>query len=487
MIETVILLLLFSGSFVAATPEYSLELVQVVHRHGSRSPIVSYNKTEICGLRYPCGILNEEGQTMLVNFGSFLHNRYTNETIISEPFFSNSYNLSISMSRSTDVLRTLQSADGFLRGLFPNMEAYYPAIHTVESASDMLLRSSTVPEVSARLNHGGEKESELCDPLVDALFPNIKTLQSVAAEVYSSSFCADPENRTKCAMQLCDIGRAYESLGTLQRFPKLNQHLQDVCTVLACSSSYLFGYDPSNSMDQQRGSFGQPLAQQLLTNIQNHIASPSFKLYEYSAHDTTISPLAVTFGDNSYAMMEPPFASAFIIELLMKDKKYFVRLLFGHAGTTPQTNFIFGLTDFSMKCMKDGQLYVAEDNICPLEDFTEFIDSTKGTEPNGFCLVDPQLLKKMECSATIPAKKLSSECATYRKQCPALACGSGRVATAENECIVIAGTSSKGISGWTIFFLMLLSFAAGVVALYFVPTILLWWNGRKNEATITPV
>lgn len=512
-----------------SVPEYTLELVQVVHRHGARSPITSYNSTQICGLKFPCGILNQEGQVMLVRTGEFLRQRYANasEGVVTIPFFKQEeYNLSISTSRSTDVLRTLQSSDAFLRGFFPDLDFYYPAIHTVQDQVDYLLKSSSIPEVAARLGYGKEEEAKLCDPLVDALFPDFSTLQAVGAEVYSAEFCADKQTRTSCAKQLCDIGKAYDSTGELTSYPLLNMNLGAVCAVLSCSSAFAFGYHPNEAdvssmyaLDAARGSFGQPLAQRLLTNINEHIENPTFKLFEYSAHDTTITPLGVTFGAQAGDMLLPPFGATFVLELLKKntsnavraksvavkhssenkslsleDDEYAVRLLYGHPGETPETNFTFAFADFSLRCLNplrnDGMPYVATDNICPLSDFVRFINISAPKDPRGLCLVTPSLLTAMDCAPENNTKVApNSVCLNFRRRCPEEACADGFVMSYNSTCVTALASGSgsinerennTGISVGLMFFFVIVAFFLGGVASYFLHNKL--WCFERKEA-----
>lgn len=508
-----------------SVPEYTLELVQIVHRHGARSAIASYNNTQICGLKYPCGILNQEGQAMLVHTGEFLRQRYTNasEGVVTRPFFKQEgYNLSISTSRSTDVLRTLQSSDAFLRGFFPDLDFYYPAIHTVRSQEDYLLRSSSIPEIAARLGYGKEEEAKLCDPLVDALFPEFSTLQAVGAEVYSAEFCSDKRNRTSCAKQLCDIGKAYDSTGEITSYPLLNMNLDAVCAVLSCSSAFIFGYHPNETdvspmyaLDAARGSFGQPLAQKLLTNIYEHMENPTFKLFEYSAHDTTITPLGVTFGDQMGNTLLPPFGATFVLELLKKststnvartkssvvkhstvenglnledEEEYAVRLLYGHPGETPETNFTFAFADFSLRCLhpllNDGKPYVATNNICPLSDFVRFINISAPKDPRGLCLVTPSLLAAMDCEPENNTKAAPNNvCLNFRRTCPEEACADGFVMSYNNTCVTALSsgseTSSK-ISISLLVFFVIVAFFLGGVASYFLHNKL--WCFERKEA-----
>ncbi|CAD2214394.1 Histidine phosphatase superfamily (branch 2), putative [Angomonas deanei] len=444
----VILLLLVAGHSAAAE-DYTLEQVQLVHRHGSRSALVSYNDSLICGLEFPCGYLNRQGQDMLVNTGRFLRTRYTtDDTVVdpSSPFLTQeSYNLTVSYTRSTDVLRTLQSADALLRGLFPNMTAYYPAVHTVMNKDDSLLNSATIPALNAKYHYGDPEERAACDSVVDHYFTP-ELLVRVASEVHYDGYCSNWTNRVKCVKTLCDIAQAYEPTGELQQHPLLNEHYFSLCATLVCSSRYLFSYDSTDALQREQGSGGQALAQELLLNVHKHLNQSSpFQVLEYSAHDTTLSPLAGTLGDNSDAAMMPPFGTTYVFELLRRATAaegstevgdYAMRVKRGHPGVTPDTNFEFAWDDFELRCMHAaGDVYVAEGNVCPLEDFIRFIDSSKPTNAAGLCYIDPVLLARMNCSVTDTAFALSSDCLQYRLLCPSYACGKGQhVGFADKNC-----------------------------------------------------
>ncbi|CAJ1036312.1 hypothetical protein, conserved [Leishmania lindenbergi] len=428
-----------SAAVVSAAPMYTVELVQVVHRHGSRSPIVDDNHTLICGTVFPCGFLNYEGQRMLENFGKYLRYRYTEDPeVVLEPYFSQeSYNLSVSYSRSTDVLRTLQSANGMLRGLFPSIPDFYPAIHTLRADDDVLLQSSAVPILRARYKYADQERRNVCDPVLDSRM-SFDQLQAVAAEVYSQKFCANYTLRSRCAMRLCDIALAYQSTGQLLSFPLLGQHLDDVCAVMAAGYHFSFAYNASNPIHKEQGASFFTLANQMVKNMKMHLnkaTAPPYKLYHYSGHDTTVAPLSAAFGDSSLGAMLPPFGTAFIMELLSladapatSSSKFYVRLLRGHPGVTPASNFTFALSHFEMHCQDEmGNTYTALHNICPFTDFERFINSAAPTSPMGTCYLDPGQLFRMDCpiDATADNRSLSADCLFYRKRCSSYACGTG--------------------------------------------------------------
>ncbi|KAK7199978.1 membrane-bound acid phosphatase precursor [Novymonas esmeraldas] len=487
------------GTVVAsAAPLYKVELVQVVHRHGARSALVDDNHTLICGTEFPCGFLNREGQAMLVNFGKYLHHRYTEDpAVVAERFFPyDSYNLSISYTRSTDVLRTLQSANGLLQGLFPDAPAFFPAIHTVDNAVDVQLHSSMVPVIRARYNYAEQEVRDVCDPVVDSRM-SFDQLLAVAAEVHSLDYCADFKLRSRCAERLCDIAHAYESTGQIAAYPHLSQHLEDVCAVTATSSHFYFAFNSTNPVHQKQGAPYYHLSRLLVDNMlahQDSATAPSYKLYEYSAHDTTISPLAALFGDSSLEAMLPPFGTAFIVELLSRTDapsaaaSYYVRLLRGHPGVTPSSNFTFALSHFDMRC-KDttGATYVAADNVCPFADFKRFVDSTAPTSPMGTCYIDPGLAGRMDCpvDAVGDTRPLSADCLFYRQYCGKYACGTGYYLNAvDYGCYRIPATTPaptpSGMSSGGIAALSIALFIAGGAAS--LGGMELWKRYRKTKS-----
>ncbi|KPA81210.1 membrane-bound acid phosphatase precursor [Leptomonas pyrrhocoris] len=500
------LLSVVSSGTVLAAPAYKLELVQLVHRHGARSALVSYNETKICGTEFPCGYLNYQGQLMLLNFGKFLRHRYTEDaSVVSEPYFPyDSYNLSISYTRSTDVLRTLQSANALLRGLFPDSSAYFPAVHTVENHEDVLLHSSMVPLIRARYNYAQQEVRDVCDPVLDKRM-SFETLQATAAEVHSQDFCSNYTLRSACAETLCDIAHAYESTGQLDSTPLLRQHLDDVCAVTATSSYFYFSYNKSDPVHQKQGGPYYHLTKTLVRNMHLHLhhkTAPPFKLYEYSAHDSTISPLATSLGDNSLEAMLPPFGTAFIVELLSaaegsaSSKSWYVRVLRGHPGVTPSTNFTFALNHFPMRCMNaENNTYVADDNVCPLADFERFVASTAPTSEMGTCYLDPILNGRMDCpvDAVGDNRTLSSDCLVYRKLCPKYACGTGyyldavdygcRRIKATEEVTESTGMSRGGIAALSIA-LFIAGTVAGVAGMVLKKRFIKPKNGEQTQAFI---
>ncbi|KEG06074.1 putative membrane-bound acid phosphatase 2 [Trypanosoma grayi] len=304
------------------------------------------------------------------------------------------------------------------------MTAFFPAVHTVDASVDWLLQNEVIPHARLFRHIDREWELEVCNPKVDTII-DFPTLQAISREVYSEGYCADMENRCRCVQTLFDIGNAMAADGRIVNFPSLSANLGNVNSFMAFFFSFQYGYNVSNEVHRKMGSEGQPLMQQMLANAQLHMQGKSaYKLYHYSAHDTTLGPVAATLGDLTPLGILPPFAQLYAFELLYDDEAnaYSMRVMRGNPGQTPETNYEFAWDDFTLKCMdSNGAVYEAANNTCPFYDFQRFVDSSKPTDPAGLCYLDDRYKSLLKCPAK-DGEVDSSECRNYRALCPAWAC-----------------------------------------------------------------
>nr|CCC95847.1 unnamed protein product [Trypanosoma congolense IL3000] len=427
-----------------------LKVVQLVHRHGARSPIVSYNQSTICG-NVPCGHLNSAGLSMLINAGKFLRAHYT-EGPYGSFFPSESYNLSVSYTESTDVLRTIQSAEALLSGLFPNKTLFFPAVHTASDEASVLSRGFSAPYTRAFLKLDTEWWRRVCNPRADTIL-GYKTLLSISREVFSEGFCANPLKICECAQGLYDIGAAMNASGRIVDYPLLQKYLKQLREVEVFVTRMWFRYNASDKTHVNMGSLGQDLAQQILSNAKSYMSgSSSFKLYHYSGHDTTIAPLASTLGDFAPTALSPPFGQLYAFELLHNPDtdEYSMRVRRGAPGQAPESNYLFSWDNYRLKCMeKSNKVYYAADNTCPFSDFERFVNSTKPRSPAGLCYLSGRHRKLFDCPGSM-RKPSNKDCKMLRRACPASACDLGftlNIVTLEcvcssNECLGTHTTAS---------------------------------------------
>ncbi|EAN78121.1 membrane-bound acid phosphatase 1 precursor [Trypanosoma equiperdum] len=465
-------------SCLGAQAVQTLHLVQLVHRHGARSPKVKHNQSQICG-EVPCGYLNAAGKMMLVNAGEFLRNHYNSNA--SEPFFpEESYNSCVTYSRSTDVPRTLQSAGCLLRGMFPNASEFFPAIHTADVSTDWLLRYDVIPQAYAFSHLDEHWWRNVCNPKLDTLI-DTNTLLSVSREVFSEGFCADPQNRCHCAATLFDIGVAMQSDGRIDKHPLLRENLGRLRDIKFFEDSHRFVYNASDRTHAKMGSLGQHLAQEILKNAENHMNGlTSYKLYHYSAHDTTIAPLAATLGDSTTTGITPPYGQLYAFELLYDHevKGYIIRIRRGAPGQKPEEGYAFSWGEFQMKCMNENHtVYTAEDNKCPYHDFRRFVKSTKPHDPAGLCYLNRRYRELFHCPGNV-GKPPNKQCKVFRRVCPAWSCEEGYTLNSVTlECVCSSrkcmenrdlsiSTDTLGRNLFTIFIFVLLALLIPIFSVF---------------------
>ncbi|KAL0151811.1 hypothetical protein M9458_052812, partial [Cirrhinus mrigala] len=130
---------LFSFSLFS-NGERTLKFVNVLYRHGDRSPIAAYPTDPHNESAWPQGFgqLSQEGMKQHFELGQFLKKRYTG-------FLSERYDRHEIFIRSTDHDRTLMSAEANLAGMFPpnDSEMFNPdlkwqpiPVHTVPEDED---------------------------------------------------------------------------------------------------------------------------------------------------------------------------------------------------------------------------------------------------------------------------------------------------------------------------------------------------------------
>lgn len=112
-----------------STNEYYIRYAQVIHSNGARAPDVDFNKTLLCGGNNLCGKLTITGIRALTTLSNYIHNRYNDVSLVEQRFFPPQQLQPTSINAlSTDIDYTLQSAQVFLKSLFPSNPYWVPYV-----------------------------------------------------------------------------------------------------------------------------------------------------------------------------------------------------------------------------------------------------------------------------------------------------------------------------------------------------------------------
>lgn len=413
--------LLLSTVFAFAADE--VVFTQLVHRHGSRSPIVSANGSLICNDGgFGCGELNLEGRDMLTQLGGFIRNRYPQQ------YVETSYNWSKVYSRSTAKNRTIQSSDSMLRGLFPNTTDFYPVIFGQELADDMLLLSDNWAAISLRLSANDLYNADIITAKRKELFPHDNISMDIARELHIEGF-AESMGMNYALLIAQDIATCYMATGSILNgnYPTTQAHQTQLDALLFTFNTFRFAYNRSVDHWAISGSPAIQLATKLVDNMKAAISGDELHfMIEYSAHDTTLAPLASTLG--ALQEMTPVFGKMYLFELVKRGTAYFVRALAGQPQQNPSahqyTTYYLPLSGLPINATLNETYVVSTDTGVALDDFYNYILSTKGTSPQGMCYIGDDAFDRIGCNV-LDAPSKGSDCYKYRHECPNYACPTG--------------------------------------------------------------
>lgn len=428
---TALIILSCLGMATTAMAAERLVFTQLLHRHGARYPLAKANASTWCPRDgASCGLLLEEGKGMLVSLGKYLRQRYGAAYFGGSDRYVDQLDAGRIYTRSTAVPRTLQSADGVLRGMFPDTDAYFPVVNNINKNIDALLYMDAWPAFALWTQHGRKTFSyqEELRPLVEYLFPDPKTVLDLAEEAHYQGFCAEQRHGALCLGGVQDIAASLNAQGKLDpaRYPNMVRYYGQLGEVRRAMRRLMFRYEPArNPLDVARGSW-QTLPQAYIKAMRDAMAGKlgAMKFIHYSAHDDTTGPFARTIGDPDDL---PPFAKMYLIDFVEEDGKYYVRGVQGHPEQTPG-DYPYTVTPVQIGGItEDGRTHYLLDGTSrmPFEDFVRYVDSSKGTDPLAMCLVEAAVVKGMGCDKLNAAP--SHECMLYRANCPMTACPTGSV------------------------------------------------------------
>ncbi|TWW80926.1 lysophosphatidic acid phosphatase type 6 [Takifugu flavidus] len=318
------------------TPPYDLKLVQVLFRHGARTPLKSipdvmeaqwepklleppahthikyvvtdlnggpkppapveesYRKMMLTGGSFP-GQLTTLGMQQLYDLGKTLRTRYIEE----KQFLSPAFNLAEVYVRSTNIVRTIESAKCLVAGLFQQEQRDVVTILTEAAESEVLYPNY----------HGCKMLKMLCGHR----WMESSTLPDVAADLQSiqRALGIATDQRVDFVLIRDDmVARQAHGLPCPPALDTWKDTIEQRAVDMMCHL-----YKP-NLRETLQLSVG-PLLHILLSNIEEKVqgtsSEPERKLFLYSAHDTTLMPCLMALG--IFDMKWPPYAADLTLEL----------------------------------------------------------------------------------------------------------------------------------------------------------------------------
>ncbi|XP_043099543.1 lysosomal acid phosphatase [Puntigrus tetrazona] len=363
------LIVAFLFTFSLSSGERALKFVTVLYRHGDRSPIKAYPTDPYKESDWPQGFgqLSQEGMKQHFELGQFLKKRYTG-------FLSEDYNRHEIFIRSTDVDRTLMSAEANLAGMFPpnGSEVFNPdlkwqpiPVHTVPADEEKLLSFplDDCPRYTQLMNET-EKNAiflnmtetyrafiEMVKNKTGLEKTNIETIWSV----YDTLFC-----EAKHGKQAPDwvTSSVMETLKVLKNF----------------GFQIMFGVYKRKEKCRLQGGL---LLDQIIKNLSNAAAMDSkqkVKMIVYSAHDTTI--VALQEALNVFNGLQPPYASCHLFELYQEENGMFSVEMFYRNNTNVFDPYPVSLPGCSQRC--------------PLQDFVNLTHEVIPKDRNKECQIQKE-------------------------------------------------------------------------------------------------
>uniref|UniRef100_T1JEQ9 acid phosphatase n=1 Tax=Strigamia maritima TaxID=126957 RepID=T1JEQ9_STRMM len=323
---------------IVKTEELKLKLVQLVIRHGDRSPIQTYS-TDPWSHAWPDGLgqLTPLGMRQQYDTGQYLRNRY-------EELINDTYNYNVMYVRSTNFHRNLNSASANLAGFFPPEGAemwekrvcWEPVpIHTVPLQTDhMLSFFSECPafeKLYQRLLNSsdaikiGRKYRDLFKFIaVKTRQPNMNLRQ--VFDIADATFVQKTHNLTVPDWVNETIATDLENI--VVSFFTLLLNSREMCRLR-----------------------GGPLLGELINTMQKVVdnRSDQHKLYMFLSHDITI--VSIFSALNIFEPHTPPYCSTVMIELLEGSGDYFVKIMY--RNDTTRDPYELSLKDCPSPCPFD--------------------------------------------------------------------------------------------------------------------------------------
>lgn len=328
---------------------YEIKLVQVLFRHGARTPLksipdvlevqwlpnlleppahtkINYVVTDLEGGPQPPAPIEESYRANILTGGSFpgqlttigmqqlyeLGERLRKRYITDTPFLTPTFSSSEVYVRATNIVRTIESAKCLVAGLFQQQQKDVVPILTVQSELEILYPNYRGCRLLKLL--GGHRWSQS------------STVPDIAADLRSiqSALGIAAQQRVDFILIRDDmIARETHGLPCPPVLDTWRETVEQRAVDMMC-----YIYQPSKRENLQL--CVGPLLHIMMGNIEATLggtaSGPDRKLFLYSAHDTTLMPFLMALG--IFDMKWPPYAADITLELLQhrQTKEAFVKV-----------------------------------------------------------------------------------------------------------------------------------------------------------------
>uniref|UniRef100_A0A3P8UFN4 Acid phosphatase 6, lysophosphatidic n=1 Tax=Amphiprion percula TaxID=161767 RepID=A0A3P8UFN4_AMPPE len=356
---------------------YELKLVQVLFRHGARTPLRSipdvveaqwvptlldpphnthinyvvtdlhggprppapvedsYRTNLLTGGTYP-GQLTTVGMQQLYELGKRLRRRYIEDS----NFLNTTFSPAEVYVRSTNIVRTIESAKCLIAGLFQQKQKEIVPIVTSEAESEILYP-----------NYHGCK---LLKTLGSHRWAESATLPDIAADLQSiqSALGIAAHQRVDFILIRDDmVARETHGLPCPPALDTWRNKVEQRAVDMICHV-----FEPSNRENLQLsvGPILHTLVDNIEAKLQGTLSEPNRRLFLYSVHDTTLIPCLMALG--IFDMRWPPYAADITVELHQKK----------------QTNETFVKVSYTGQ---DQLLPGCSGVYCPLQEFKQVVSA----------------------------------------------------------------------------------------------------------------
>lgn len=296
--------------------QYHIELVQVLFRHGERTPriVEMYPKDPYNVSVYdPMGLgqLTNQGKATEYRIGKMLRNRYSD-------FLDKVYRPADVCAISTDVDRTKMSLLLVLAGLYPPEPSQ--------------IWDKDLPWMPIAIQYLPEKIDVVMKPHLCPVY------EQAVAKVRTSKEVLDKLSKYRCffeflseeiGLDVQDSNQVYELYNLLTAQKSMNLTSPNWCTddvYKKIEEVSVLEYDIRSYTTQLKRISGGMLIKKFIANMNINGTTPNpRKLYLYSGHEVNLA--AFTRALNLSEPKIPKYGSAILFEKVRNGTKYFVRIL----------------------------------------------------------------------------------------------------------------------------------------------------------------